>query len=266
MHQEEALVLTCGHIFRAANGAGRIVCDFFVEGAAPAEGKLICYDIRRDVGLVSVRPSVTIAPIHVGGNGQQPQRSEDVFSVGCNHGESPTVNRNRIIAVNRYHGPANFVVGGRPVDGRSGGGLFATDGTLIGVCNAADQAEDEGLYAALGPIHAELDRAGLAFIYQPKTPLIASGPRPNSTADVAPSGFVSDGSGTVANAVSEIPTSSLSRQPQTGTVNEQDPTRPSLLARVTRTINQRLNDRETPTNSFVSSDHVMEVQERIVCL
>jgi hypothetical protein len=203
VHQDEALVLTCGHIFRAGKGVGRITCDFFAEGGAPAEGKLVCYDIRRDVGLVSVRPNIKITPMKVGGNGEQPEQGDHVFAVGCNHGEAPTINTNQILAVNRYHGPANLVVGGRPVDGRSGGGLFTTDGILIGVCNAADQKDDEGLYAALGPIHAELDRAGLAFIYQPQSPLLASSRA--STTGVSPSRFVSNGPGEAVKTVSEIP-------------------------------------------------------------
>ena len=89
-----------------------------------------------------------------------------MFTIGCSHGEDATINHNRVIAVNRYHGAANLVVGGRPVNGRSGGGLFNESGELIGVCNAADQEEDEGLYAALSPVHAELDSAGLGFIYR----------------------------------------------------------------------------------------------------
>jgi hypothetical protein len=52
------------------------------------------------------------------------------------------------------------------VQGRSGGGLFSADGLVIGVCNAADPADDEGLYAALAAIHSQLDQAGLSAVYQ----------------------------------------------------------------------------------------------------
>jgi hypothetical protein len=57
-------------------------------------------------------------------------------------------------------------VAGLPVQGRSGGGLFSTSGQLIGVCNAADPADQEGLFAAASTIHAQLDQAGLASVYQ----------------------------------------------------------------------------------------------------
>jgi S1-C subfamily serine protease len=170
MHGEEALLVTCGHLFRDSAGQGQILCDLFVDGQ-PREvpGKLVSFDLRRDVGLVSLRPGGKVTPARLGGNGIRQRPGEPVFAIGCSHGSEPTIIRNQILAVNRYHGPANLVVGGRPVDGRSGGGLFDTAGTLIGVCNAADQQADEGLYAALGPIHAELDASGLSFIYRNST-------------------------------------------------------------------------------------------------
>jgi hypothetical protein len=37
---------------------------------------------------------------------------------------------------------------------------------VIGVCNAADPSDREGLFAALNSIYAELDRMQLAFIYK----------------------------------------------------------------------------------------------------
>jgi len=174
VHDDEALILTCGHIFRDSQGKGQILCDLFGPGS-PHEipGHLIAFDARLDVGLVSMRPGVPIVSAHVAGSGSRPKEGEHVFAVGCNRGADPTILKNRIISVNRYHGPANLVVGGRPVDGRSGGGLFNLRGELIGVCNAADQEADEGLYAALGPIHAELDAAGLGFIYRHAEPAVA---------------------------------------------------------------------------------------------
>jgi hypothetical protein len=88
-----------------------------------------------------------------------------VFSIGCDRGANPSVRESRVTNINRYLGPPNIQVAGAPVDGRSGGGLFAADGTLIGVCNAADPKDDEGLYAALQTVHAELTAANLSFIY-----------------------------------------------------------------------------------------------------
>jgi hypothetical protein len=81
-------------------------------------------------------------------------------------------------------------VAGQPVQGRSGGGLFAIDGTLIGVCNAADPADNEGLFAALPSIHDQLDEAGLTFVYRNVYPsggldVAAAGPHlPNKPAEM----------------------------------------------------------------------------------
>ena len=68
-----------------------------------------------------------------------------MFSIGCDHGADPSVLRGRLKQVNKYLGPENITVQGRPTEGRSGGGLFSYDGKLIGVCNAADPEIDEGL-------------------------------------------------------------------------------------------------------------------------
>jgi len=167
VHENEALVLTCGHIFRDSQGKGAISCD--LQGRHQGKdipGQLISYNLKRDVGLVSVRTGSNVVPIQVAGPGHQDRAREPVFALGCGQGAPATVIKNQIIAVNRYDGPANLVVGGRPINGRSGGGLFSQRGRLIGVCNAADTEEDEGLYAALGPIQAELDDAGLDFVYR----------------------------------------------------------------------------------------------------
>ena len=37
---------------------------------------------------------------------------------------------------------------------------------MLGVCNAADPEDNEGLFAALPSIHEHLDEAGLAFVYR----------------------------------------------------------------------------------------------------
>jgi len=214
VHDDEALILTCGHIFEDSKGKGGITCDLdggFLRTKLPA--KLISYDARRDVGLVSVRPGRKIEPIAVSGPGYRPREGDRVFSIGCNHGDPATIIRNEVLAVNRYHGPANLVVGGRPVNGRSGGGLFDSQGRLIGVCNAADQEKDEGLYASLGPIHAELDSSGLGFIYRPNQPSLASlpgvSPGSRTTNDSDPVGSRRSRGSSPANSIRSNPSSAI---------------------------------------------------------
>ena len=102
-------------------------------------------------------------------------------SVGCNNGDDPTVQHSRVNSLDRFldpteqrsgnaadrpHAPWNLQVAGQPIIGRSGGGLFSADGMVIGVCNAAEPEDHEGLFAALGSIHAALDQQGLTSLYK----------------------------------------------------------------------------------------------------
>ncbi len=167
--QGEALVLTCGHIFRDSQGKGKILIDVFgPQSVQKIEGQLLSYDIKRDVGLISFRPGVpvTVAPIAPPGHRLLP--GDKVVSVGCDHGAAPTARESKVTSLNKFSGPANVEVAGQPVQGRSGGGLFDSEGYVVGVCNAADPADNEGLFAAAGTLHEELDRANLSAIYQAK--------------------------------------------------------------------------------------------------
>jgi hypothetical protein len=89
-----------------------------------------------------------------------------VISIGCNRGADPTVQTSRVTDTDKVRNPPTTQVAGQPVVGRSGGGLFNTEGQVIGVCYAADPQDNEGLYAALSSVHAELDRRGLDFVYR----------------------------------------------------------------------------------------------------
>ena len=165
--QGEALILTCGHIFRDSQGKGRIEVDIFgPAGPRGVAGQVVAWDLKRDLALVSIFTDQPIEPARVGGSSRATATGEPVVSVGCDGGDDPTIHHSRVTAVDKYLGPANVQVAGQPVQGRSGGGLFAIDGTLIGVCNAADPADNEGLFAALPTIHEQLDEAGLAFVYR----------------------------------------------------------------------------------------------------
>jgi thiol-disulfide isomerase/thioredoxin len=177
--QGEALILTCGHIFRDSQGKGRIEVDLFAAGSPRGiAGQVVSWDLRRDLALVSVFTDAPIEAIPVGGTEQRTRPGEAVITVGCDGGADPTIHRSRVTAVDKYLGAANIQVAGQPVQGRSGGGLFAADGTLIGVCNAADPEDNEGLFAALPAIHEQLEEAGLAFVYRNVYPSqgLAGGP------------------------------------------------------------------------------------------
>jgi len=177
----EALVITCGHLFRESKGQGPITVELFeatpngVQPVGQVAGNVISYDLDRDLGLVSIRPGrpVQIAPIAPPGT--TIDRGNRVASVGCSNGENPSVLPTRVTALDRYQGPPNVEAAGAPVEGRSGGGLFNEQGQLIGVCFAADPEGNEGLYSALESIHGELERIGLSAIYSKPPGMALSG-------------------------------------------------------------------------------------------
>jgi len=159
----EALILTCGHIFRESKGEGEIHVDLFGPGAPRGvQGQLVGYDLKRDLGLVSIRPGVNVTAARLAPAGFAIRAGDPVISVGCDNGSDPTARASRVSSIDKFLGPPNVQVAGQPVEGRSGGGLFTPDGRVIGVCNAADPADNEGLFAALGSIHAELESLNLS--------------------------------------------------------------------------------------------------------
>jgi thiol-disulfide isomerase/thioredoxin len=168
----EALVITCGHLFRDSAGKGPIMVELFaatpegVRVVGQVAGQVVDYNLDRDIGLVSIRPEgevhvAPIAPVQT-----VMERGDRVTSVGCNEGKDPTALSTRVTNVDRYQGPPNIEAGGAPIEGRSGGGLFNSAGQLVGVCFAADYEGNEGLYTALDSIHQELDHLGLSDIYR----------------------------------------------------------------------------------------------------
>ncbi|HEX3870204.1 MAG TPA: trypsin-like peptidase domain-containing protein [Pirellulales bacterium] len=159
----EALILTCGHIFRSSQGKGKIAVDLFGNDAAQGlPARMVGYDLEKDIALVSIRPSVPVTVALLAELDYKAKQGEPVISVGCDHGADPTVQRTRVTAIDKFLGPSNLQVDGQPVQGRSGGGLFTADGRVIGVCNAADPADNEGLFAALTTIYGQLDKLGLS--------------------------------------------------------------------------------------------------------
>lgn len=173
----EALVLTCGHIFRDSEGKGPIEVDLFgLDAAQAVPGRLVSFDLKRDVGLVSFRTPGPVTVARVAPSEYQIRPGDAVVTIGCNNGDRPSVRHSRINSRDKFVGPPNLQVAGQPVEGRSGGGLFSSDGLVIGVCNAADPEDQEGLYAALESIHAVLDGVGLAGVYRADAQNLASQP------------------------------------------------------------------------------------------
>ena len=187
----KALVLTCGHLFRDSKGKGRVVVDMFGPGAPQGlPAQLVGYDLKRDLGLLVIRPGVSVVAAPVAPPGYRVRVGDPVITIGCDQGRPPTLWRSRVTSLDRFAGPPNLQAAGQPVIGRSGGGLFSREGYLVGVCNAAIPSDNQGLYAALGSIYQELDRHKLSFVYrQPQNTLqvmLAQGNPRQETAPVPP--------------------------------------------------------------------------------
>ena len=173
-HEGESLVITCGHVFRDSQGQGDVFAEFdFGDGQVQrVPAHLIDYDAdARDIAVVVIQSGDhSFANVSIGSRTSTITAGRDVFSVGCDHGDEPTIRRTRIKNVASYDDAIKFDIYGRPVDGRSGGGLFTEAGELIGVCNAAAVEEDEGIYTALDTIHWQLAKVHLDHLFEPKTP------------------------------------------------------------------------------------------------
>lgn len=173
------LVVTCGHVFRESQGQGRIEVDVFgQESKRGLPGRLLGYDVERDVALVAVEIPGGYTAVPIAPEGHVARQGESVMSVGCDHGAAPSPRVSTLNGLNKFAGPPNLQVAGQPVQGRSGGGLFSADGYLIGVCNAADPEDNEGLFSAVANVHKQLSRSGIKLAYRDVPPLATGSPEP----------------------------------------------------------------------------------------
>ncbi len=177
-HGQEALVLTCGHLFRNMTPGSQLTVDLFVGGApTTVPARLVDFKAdptTEDIGLISFALPMSIEPVSIAPHGNTLVAGQRVFSFGCDHGDDPTRRDTQITHVNRYLGPANVEISGAPAVGRSGGGLFDMEGNLIGVCNAADETDNEGIYAAIEVVHGQLARLGLDRMVAPVTAVVSA--------------------------------------------------------------------------------------------
>jgi len=163
----QSIVLTCGHIFRNLDKSSTIEVDLFNTGHSETYvGKVVGFNLNADVGLISIPTDAPVPVCHVAPAGTRILKGTPVITVGCGGGEEPTIQHQRVTALNRYLGPDNLECTGVPVQGRSGGGLFTNEGLVIGVCTAADQRDKRGLYAGLKAVQDLLERKQLAHLYR----------------------------------------------------------------------------------------------------
>ena len=170
VHGDEALVLTCGHLFREMKRHSQLTIDLFAGRAQPMNIPAQLIDFKADagdvdIGLISFKLPFAIEPVPLLPQSEALSVRQAAFSFGCDHGENPTRRDTQIKSINRYMGAPNIEIAGAPAVGRSGGGLFDNQGRLIGVCNAADAEGDEGIYAAADIVYAQIDRLQLSHLF-----------------------------------------------------------------------------------------------------
>lgn len=163
----QALILTCGHIFRSMGADGVVHVDVFDANRRPHPfvGKVVSFDLKADVGLVLINSDAALSTVSLATKEADLSKGEKVVSIGCGGGNLPSREELAVTAVNRYDGPDNIECTGLPVQGRSGGGLFRGK-DVVGVCIAADPANNRGVYAALKPVYALVESAGYGHIFR----------------------------------------------------------------------------------------------------
>lgn len=165
------IILTCGHIIRDASKSAKFEVDLFLNGKTDTLiASVVDADYEADVGLLSIPTDVVLPSSHVATKEYQSQVGHGVLNIGCSSGQDPTLQKLKITALNPYQGPDNIECTGLPVPGRSGGGLFNEKNEIVGICIAANEKDNRGLYCGLKPIHQLLEKANLGHIIPSSTP------------------------------------------------------------------------------------------------
>ncbi len=179
--QGEALVLTCGHLFRDKNkqplgDRARVTVEIYdATNGAPqvvdrVAGVVVRANLEKDLALVAIRSARPLVSSRVAPMAPAASPGETLRSVGCDHGADPSLRTGAVSELARCDGYECVITAGAPVVGRSGGGLFNGRGELVGVCFGADESKNEGLYVGVAEVHAELDAQNLSAIYRDTPP------------------------------------------------------------------------------------------------
>lgn len=147
----ETLVLTASHVVR---GTGQIQVELHrynlgLEHSSNQSGlwprqvsaECVATDPAADIAVLRLRNMVALPYVaHLGSVDDEPRTTADVTSVGIDMGSKLTSWKTRLVDIfwfelNDSGNERPFLVTAKiPEHGRSGGGLFDADGTLVGVC------------------------------------------------------------------------------------------------------------------------------------
>jgi S1-C subfamily serine protease len=137
-------------------------------------------DVDADVALVLIRGMTALRFVaRVDPAAGEPSRGDVLSSVGIDRGLHLTrwqtsVEGSAMVDLHRGKGPRRFTVTSRaPEHGRSGGGLFRADGTVVGVCTGQVQppkGQKVGVFVAMESILRLLRDNGLERLARPTAP------------------------------------------------------------------------------------------------
>ena len=193
---------------------GKITVDLFDgklarEGPQPAQvgrgslglpAKLLGYDVVADLAVLAIQPGRVLPATPLVPSDWTPLAGMRMIAVGCSNGNDATAWDTKILdpkARVSKPGPgdlpavlANFIkCAHEPKPGRSGGGLYTTDGHLAGICGLADPAEHVGLYVTPSEVRRFLGNMGLDMVFEgviPDRPRLPEGPSTKPIARTTP--------------------------------------------------------------------------------
>lgn len=163
----ESIILTCAHLFQDIGKTPSVAIDVFRAGKVlnyPA--RIVRGDHHSDLAILQVQNRRPLPVVSLASLNQDTPPESAAFSIGCDHGEPPSVLSTKVVELDRYNVniPSHLVCSVAPKQGRSGGGLYNEAGQLIGVCSCADRKKEEGLYMGRRPILDLFRQAKLAHL------------------------------------------------------------------------------------------------------
>ena len=171
--EDETLILTAWHVV-AGSGPLSVEVNRFNMGMERVRGlsgfpkrvdaAVVVKDVDTDLAILRVRGELAFPFVaRIGKGDAPPTAGANVTSIGFDGGAKLIGFATRVRAVERIDlgrggGFRSFVVTDDPPElGRSGGGLFRADGTLVGVCLARAEPPDRrarGLFSTIGNVRA----------------------------------------------------------------------------------------------------------------
>lgn len=162
----QTVILTCAHFFLKLSSRDKKVEVEVFENGAPVKypAEVLGGDHNSDLAFLSIRTAKTFPYVGLTSTSPAIKTGQELVSFGCDDGSDPSRLETKLLAVNKYNGPGNLSCTVDPKGGRSGGGLFRTDGILVGVCSCADRNNHEGLYMSFESIHTLVQKLNLQYV------------------------------------------------------------------------------------------------------